>query len=133
MKTALDVEPNIIIKKVAESLKGVISKPAYIDFVKSGAHAERPPEQEDFWYIRCASILRHAYANPVVGVNRLRRHYGGRKNRGLLPEKHRPAGGKIIRDALRALEAAGFLERAEHGRKLSAKGRSFLDKVAKEA
>lgn len=131
MKTALDIEPNKFIEALAERLKGLVEEPEYIKFVKTGAHVERPPEQEDFWYIRCASILRQAYKQPRVGVNRLRTHYGGRKNFGVKPEHHVKAGGKIIRNALQALEKAGLLEKAEKGRKLSSKGRKLLDEVAK--
>lgn len=133
METALDVDANALIGNVAEKLKGMkLEKPKLIDIVKSGAHAERPPEDENFWYIRCASILRQTYARNEVGVNRLRRHYGGRKSRGVKPEKHYPAGGGVIRKALQQLEKAGLLKREKTGRILTAEGRKLLDRAAKE-
>lgn len=133
MVTVYDVESNKLIEKAAEKLKGMkIAKPAFVGMVKSGAHAERPPQQDNFWYIRCASILRQAYVNDTVGISRLRRHYGGRKRRGLRPERHVPAGGSTIRKAMQELEKAGLLIKEKNGRMLSPKGRKFLDMVAKE-
>jgi len=132
MVTAFDVEAGRLIEKAAKELEGKVEKPAFVGIVKSGAHAERPPQQEDFWFLRCASILRQAYINDEVGVARLRRHYGGRKRRGVRPARHYPAGGSTIRKALQQLEKSGYLVREKGGRKLSAKGRAFLDKVAKE-
>ncbi len=132
MVTAFDVEPNQLIQRAAEKLKGKVEKPAFVGVVKSGAHTERPPQDENFWYIRCASILRQAYVNNIVGVSRLRKHYGGRKKRGVKPEHHAPAGGSIIRKAMQELEKAGLLKKAEKGRMLTPEGRKFMDSVAKE-
>ncbi|MEM3075601.1 MAG: 30S ribosomal protein S19e [Candidatus Bilamarchaeaceae archaeon] len=133
MVTVFDVEPNALIEKVAQKLKGMkINKPAFVGIVKSGAHAERPPEQTDFWYIRCASLLRQAYVQNNIGINRLRRHYGGRKNRGVKPQRHYPAGGSIIRKAMQELEKAGLLKKGKTGRTLSAEGRKLLDITARE-
>jgi small subunit ribosomal protein S19e len=134
MVTANDVEPNKLIEKAAQKLKEMkINKPAFVGMVKTGAHASRPPQDEDFWYKRCASILRQAYVNQVVGISRLRRHYGGRKRSGVRPEHHKPAGGSTIRKAMQELEKAGLLSKQKVGRVLSAKGRKFLDAAAKES
>lgn len=133
MVTAYDVEPNRLIEKAAQKLKAMrLKKPDFVGVVKSGAHAERPPQDEDFWYVRCASILRQVYVNDSVGTSKLRRHYGGRKSRGVMPEKHCPAGGSTIRKAMQELERVGLLEKQKTGRVLTAEGRKFLDGVAKE-
>ncbi len=133
MVRVFDAEANALIAKTAEKLKGLdLEKPGFVGIVKTGAHAERPPESEDFWYVRCASLLRQAYVNSSVGVQRMRRHYGGRKNRGVRPEKHVPAGGSTVRKAFQALEKAGLMEKSGKGRKLTAKGKSLLDKSASE-
>ena len=133
MVTAYDVDPNKLIEKVAEKLKGEkITKPAFVGLVKSGAHVTRPPEKEDFWYVRCASILRQIYIQGNTGTGRLRRHYGGPKRRGVKPQKHAPAGGSTIRKAMQELEKAGLLTKEKTGRVLSAKGRKLLDNAAKE-
>jgi len=134
MVTAYDVEPNKLITKAAEKLKGMkIPKPAFVGMVKTGAHASRPPQQEDFWYLRCASVLRQMYVNGTVGTQRLRRHYGGRKRRGVKPERHAPAGGSTIRKAIQELEKAGLLLKGKSGRTLSPRGRKLMDEAAKES
>ena len=133
MVNCLDVDANKLINVLAVELEKMnIEKPKYAGLVKTGSHTERPPTQDNFWYLRCASVMRQAYSRATVGTNRLRRHYGGRKNRGLKPEKHRPSGGSLIRNALQSLEKAGLLEKSTSGgRKLTSKGTSLLDKCAK--
>ncbi len=133
MVTVYDVEPNKLIGSAAKKLKDMkIDKPEFVGLVKTGSHAERPPSDEDFWYVRCASILRQAYINNVIGVQALRRHYGGRQRRGVKPQRHAPAGGSTIRKAMQNLEKAGLLKKEKEGRMLTPQGRAFLDGVAKE-
>jgi small subunit ribosomal protein S19e len=133
MVTANDVEANKLIGKAAEKLKEMdIAKPEFVGLVKTGSHNSRPPTSPDFWFFRCASILRQAYVNSNVGVNRLRRHYGGRKKNGVSPEHHRQSGGSTVRKALQALEKAGLLMKQKAGRTLTPKGRKLLDAAAKE-
>ena len=122
--------------KLAEALKksGDFEKPEWIVFVKTGASKVRPNTDADFWFKRAASILRQLYTREVVGVGRLRTRYGGRKNRGSQPSKFVPAGGKVIRTILQQAEAAGLIEKKNvkgerAGRKLTAKGREFLEKL----
>ncbi len=133
MVTAFDIEPNKLIEKAAQKLKGKVPKPEFVGLVKTGAHAVRPPASEDFWFVRCASIMRQAYVNGKVGIHSLRRHYGGRKRRGVKPERHMDAGGSTIRKAMQGLEKAGLMIKIkEGGRMLSPEGRKFLDMAAKE-
>src|SRR4030042_1105612 len=133
MISCLDVDANMLIAKVAARLEQEgIEKPEFTNYAKTGAHAQRPPTQKNFWYIRCASILRQAYATDSVGTNKLRRHYGGRKARGVKPERHVPAGGSAIRKAFQALEKAGYMIKKQKGRTLTGKGKKLLDQAAKE-
>lgn len=133
MVTVFDVEPNQLISNAAGRLKEMkIAKPEFVGIVKTGPHVQRPPSDGDFWYVRCASILRQAYVHEVIGVQKLRKHYGGKKSRGVKPEKHASAGGSTIRKAMQELEKAGLLVKEKTGRKLTPKGRAFLDGVAKE-
>ncbi len=133
MVTVFDVEPGKLVEKAADELEKMgIEKPEFIKYVKSGAHSERRPEQANFWYIRMASLLRQAYTTPSVGVNRLRTHYGGRKNRGRKPSKHYDAGGAIIRRGLQSLEKQGLIKKAKTGRVITGKGKKFLDDIAKQ-
>jgi small subunit ribosomal protein S19e len=135
MKSVYDVPADRLIKKVAEKLKDIpeVKIPDWMEFAKSGAHRERPPEQEDFWYTRSASILRKLYLDSPTGVNRLRREYGGRKHRGVKPERFRKGSGSVAREALHQLEQAGFVGHTKKGRHITGKGKSFLDSAALEA
>src|SRR5206468_11945767 len=106
--------------------------PKWRGVVKSGTNRSRPPQQEDFWFVRSASILRRLYVEGIIGVERLSTFYGGRKKYGDAPPHFKKASRSIIRKILQQLEKAGLVERTKGGRKLSGKGRSFLDKAAKE-
>ncbi len=137
MATVFDVDPNQLIEKAAEELKKIpeIQPPEWAKFVKTGAHKERPPMQKDWWYIRTAAILRKLYIyNKPIGVSKLRKKYGGRKNRGHKPERFYPGSGNIIRKVLQQLEKAGFAQQVakgtHKGRIITPKGKSFLDKLA---
>ncbi len=135
MVTVYDVPANALINKAADKLKDVheITPPKWLSYSKTGTHVERAPHRKDFWYVRCASLLRNMYVHGETGVARLRTHYGGRKNRGAKPERHADAGGAIIRRALQQLEKAGYIEKGKTGRNISGKGRALLDSAAKEA
>jgi small subunit ribosomal protein S19e len=123
-------------KMLAETLKksGDFEKAEWVDFIKTGPNKQRPSADEDFWYKRAASILRQIYLNKIVGVERLRTRYGGRKDRGVRPPRFVKSGGKIIRKILQQAEAAGLVEKIKGkraGRQLTAKGKSLLESLAK--
>ena len=132
MANVFDVKGSAVVKVAAEKLKDKIKKPAYIDYVKSGANKERTPNSPDFWYIRSASILRQVYLNGPIGVERLRTRYGSRKEH-TMHRKHRmKAGGSIIRDSFQSLEKINFVKNTKAGRVITPQGKSFLDKISKE-
>ena len=134
MTTVFDVPADLLIEKVAEELKEneKIESPAWSNFVRTGVHKERKPENPDWWFIRTASIIRRVYIDGPVGVSSLRNFYGGKKDRGVRPEKFRKGSGSIIRTSLQQLEAAGYVEKVEGGRVVTPQGRSFLDKTSGE-
>ncbi|MBU7032645.1 MAG: 30S ribosomal protein S19e [Theionarchaea archaeon] len=134
MTTVYDVDAHHLLIRLTEDLKEVkeLTPPDWSKYVKTGVCKERPPVQEDWWYMRAASLLRRLYLNGPVGVERLRRYYGGKKNRGHKPEKFRRAGGSIIRTLLTQLQSAGYVETGSKGRKLTPKGESHLDRLAYE-
>lgn len=133
MTTVYDVPGTDLIMKLKEELKEVeaIKPPEWASYVKTGVSRERQPQEEDWWYTRAASILRRIYTDGPVGVERLRVYYGGKKNRGHKPEKFRKASGAVIRNILKQLEGAGFVE-GDNGRRISPKGRALLDKLSHE-
>ncbi len=134
MATVYDVPPDMLIQRVAERLKEMeeIKPPEWAVFVKTGVHKERSPEQDDWWYVRAAAILRKVYINQPVGIERLRTAYGGRKNRGVKPEKFRKGSGSIIRKVLQQLESAGLVKKTDKGRVVTPQGKALLDRVAAE-
>ncbi len=133
MVTVYDVEGRKLVEEAAKKLQEMgIPKPHYLEYVKSGSHADRRPTQENFWYLRCASLLRKAYISPGIGVNRLRVHYGGGKSRGAAPTKARKSSGSIIRRGFIALEKAGLIEKTKTGRKISSAGQKLMDGVARQ-
>lgn len=131
--SALDVPANALIEAVAVELKKnpELKQPSFIGVVKTGAHAERISTEPDFWFKRCASILRSAYkAERPLGVRRLRNKYGAARQHTVARSHHTRAGGKIIRLAMQQLEKAGFLKKEKVGRVITPAGRSLLDKAA---
>lgn len=135
MVSVFDVPGTPLVQKLKEELKKVeqIKPPEWAKFVKTGISREKPPEQDDFWYIRAASILRQIYIKgSPVGVQRLRTKYGGLKDKGRKPPHFAKAGGSIIRKILQQLEAAGFVKKStesKKGRIITPKGKSFVDKT----
>src|SRR5210317_818653 len=102
MATIYDVEASEVIEAVAEDLKKSenIKAPSWATFCKTGAHRERPPLREDWWFVRASSILRKIRLLGPIGVSKLRVKYGGRKNRGVRPEIFKKGSGSIIRKVL---------------------------------
>ncbi len=131
-----DVNPTQLIYKVAEELKKeeAIKAPEWAPFVKTGVSRERQPSQKNWWHIRAAAILRKLVILGPVGTNKLRRQYGGRKNRGMKPDKFYIGGGNIIRKIMQQLEQAGLAKKAEKdvhkGRIITPKGHKLLSQAA---
>src|SRR3989344_9695850 len=102
MATMYDVDAQELILKAADELKKVpeIKAPAWAAFVKTGMHKERPPVNDDWWFVRTASLLRAVYRLGPVGVSKLRTKYGGKKNRGVKKEHFYKGSGNILRKSL---------------------------------
>lgn len=136
MPTPFDVPASMLIERLARYLKenfDVIEPPEWAAWVKTGVHAERAPQNPDWWYIRCASLLRKIYVQGPVGVERLRAEYGGRKDRGSRPKHAAKGSGAIIRKALQQLEKAGLVQTIKgKGRVITPEGRRLLDTIATE-
>ncbi|MBU1245376.1 MAG: 30S ribosomal protein S19e [Nanoarchaeota archaeon] len=134
--TVNNTKTDVLIKKVAEELKKIpeIKAPEWALFVKTGHHKERPPVEKDWWFARSASILRKVYLLGPIGTNKLKVKYGGKKNRGHKPGKTYQGSGNIIRKILQQLEAAELIAQKDvnghKGRKLTAKGKKFLNSLS---
>lgn len=129
--TAYDVDQNSLVNALAEELRrnDKVQRPDWAAFVKTGSHAERMPDDPDWWYQRAGSLLRRIYMRPT-GVLRLRTVYGGRKNRGFKPEIRRDASGKIIRVIFQQLGDAGLVKKGKKGREITPAGMKLVDSAA---
>jgi small subunit ribosomal protein S19e len=134
MPTPLDVSSDALIGNLSKFLKenvGEVAPPPWASTAKTGSHRERPPANPDWWYSRCASLLRKLYLHGPVGIARLRVEYGGRLRHGTHIEHSRSSGGSAIREPLQQLQKAGFIAvEAKKGRKLTPEGISLLNRVA---
>ena len=136
MPTPYDVPASILIERLARHLKeevDAIVPPVWASFVKTGSHVQRPPQNPDWWFTRCASLLRKIYVKGPIGIERLRSEYGGRIGQGVRPGHARKGGGAIIRKALQQLQAAGLVETLKNrGRVATSEGRQLLDRLSTE-
>ena len=130
------VQPEKLIETLSNKLKEFpeISPPIGSEFWKTAFFKElAPSDSENFWYIRCASILRKVKKFGPIGVNRLRKYYGGKNRKGRGLPHSAKASGKIIRVALQQLGKASLLEmKGKQGRVLSSEGISLIERTAYE-
>ena len=69
MAKIYDVPADQLVLKLAETLKSEdIPAPEWAPFVKTGVHANKPPQKSDWWYTRCASLLRKIYVHGPMGI-----------------------------------------------------------------
>ncbi len=134
MAKVFDVPADIFITKLTEILKNEdISIPDWASFVKTGAHAEKPPQNSEWWHTRCASILRKVYFHGPISISKLRTMYGGSKPVGYGAAHHKDASGAIVRNIIHSLEKLGYIEKVEKkGRILTKHGIKKLDILATE-
>lgn len=137
MTTVLEVPADVFIRKLADYLKENVKElqpPDWAGYAKTGVDREHAPTQEDWWYVRAASVLRKLYkSGEPVGVGALRVVYGGRKRRGSAPPHFAEASGSVHRKILQQLERAGLVAKVPgKGRVLTPKAVSLMDKLAHE-
>ena len=134
MAKAYDVPAQELIERLTDQIKREkrIQPPKWAVFVKTGAHTERIPHNKDWWYTRCASLVRKVYIHGPIGISDLRSDYGGRKQIGYNLAHHRDAGGAIIRKALQQLQEAGYIVNKRKGRSISEEGMKKVDRIATE-
>jgi small subunit ribosomal protein S19e len=135
MVTFHDVPTDALLDALTAQLAERLTAPEWITYAKTGSAPELPPEQDDFWARRGASLLRQIAINEPVGVERLSTLYGDGKsgsNRYGVAPRHRTDGSKnIVRTLCQQLEEAGLVEvAAGDGRVITDEGRSLLDETA---
>jgi len=130
--TVYDVPAEDLIQVIAVELKkyNKITPPEWASYVKTGSFKQHAPQNPDWWFVRCASVLRKVYVSGPIGTSHLRKAYGGLRRGRNSPEKSTKASGAVIRKALQQLESEGLITSSRNGRTISAKGRSLLDKFS---
>jgi len=132
MVSVYDIDPDVFIKELAERLKNEVSPPEWAKWVKTGIHREKGPVNDDWWYIRLASVFRKIYILGPIGISRLAGEYGGKVDRGTKPYHAAKGSRSIVRKCFQQLESLGYVTKDKKGRVLTQKGRSYLDKLALE-
>jgi len=132
LTTVYDVPPHDLIAAIAQELKaaGKVQPPEWAEFAKTGVNKEMPPLNPDWWYIRCASVLRRIYIDGPVGVSRLRSFYGGKQRKPVRTGGFVKGSGSVVREALQQLEKAGYVKKIKKGRQMTPAGQAFLDNMA---
>jgi small subunit ribosomal protein S19e len=135
MATVYDAPVDELLDELADRLESDLEEPDWLRFTTTGVSQEMPPEQEDFWFRRGASVLRKVAVDGPVGVERLSTAYGGTKGGSnryrVAPPRRSDGSGSIVRELLQQLQDAGYVEGTNgEGRRITADGRSLLDETA---
>ncbi len=132
-----DVKQEKLVEALGEELKDEIEMPEWAQFVKTGVNRERPPVEDDWWFVRAGSILRQVELKGPIGVSKLRYKYGGKeKDTGVEPGEFKKSSGKVVRTILQQLEDAGLVEKGQKGvhkgRVTTSDGQSFIFDTAEK-
>ena len=135
MTTVYDVPAKEFIDEVAKKLSSedAIKMPEENRYSKTSVARENIPDNSDWWFVRCASILRKIYIKNGIGIEHLKAEYGGKRDRGSKPYKALSGSGTIVRRAVQQLEQAGYVAKIKgKGRIITPKGQKFLDNIAND-
>lgn len=132
--TVKDVPAARFIEKLADHFKRTqeIVPPEWSDIVKTAPHKQMCPADEDWFYVRAASIARKVYIRGDVGVGAFQKMYGSRSSKGPGRKHYRKASRGINRKVLLQLEGLGLVKKAKAGRRITRKGQNVLDTIAAE-
>lgn len=112
---------------------GKLKVPEQMDIIKTAKFKELAPTDPDWFYTRCASILRHLYHRRSAGVGAITKIYGGRKRNGVHPSHFCRSADGAARKALQALEAVKLIEKhPDGGRILTPQGQRHLDHISNQ-
>ncbi|MEQ2189017.1 40S ribosomal protein S19, partial [Goodea atripinnis] len=131
--TVKDVNQQEFVRALAAFLKksGKLKVPDWVDLVKLGKHKELAPSDENWFYIRAASTVRHLYLRGGAGVGSMTKIYGGRKRNGVCPAHYSVGSKNVARKVLQALELLKMIEKIPNGgRRLTPQGTRDLDRIA---
>ena len=105
--TVKDVDPQQFVTAFAAHLKkSKLKVPEYVTIVKTSKAHELGPLDQDWFYTRAASVARHVYLRPNVGVGAIRKIYGGTKRNGTRPNHFCLSSSNVARKVLQSLEGS---------------------------
>uniref|UniRef100_A0A3Q2VVV0 Small ribosomal subunit protein eS19 n=1 Tax=Haplochromis burtoni TaxID=8153 RepID=A0A3Q2VVV0_HAPBU len=121
--TVKDVNQQEFVRALAAFLKksGKLKVPDWVDLVKLGKHKELAPSDENWFYIRAASTVRHLYLRGGAGVGSMTKIYGSRKRNGVCPAHYSVGSKNVARKVLQALELLKMIEKDPNGNPLVSK------------
>ncbi len=128
-----DIPPEILLKRLSTELAKSIKEPDWVEDVKTGEHRERGPNNDDWYYVRLASVLRKIALIGPIGIERLASEYGGKVDRGSKRYHASKGSRKLLRQILIDLESKGYVKKDKKGRSLTAEGMKILNAVSLEA
>ena len=131
--TIRDVRASRWVRAMAAHFKqeGKLFVPNCTELVKTSHGRERAPQNADWYYIRCASVLRSIYLRPGTGYGGLSKRYGIKKNRGSQPEITSRASRGLLHWCCKSLEGLKLIAKGkESGRVVTKDGRKKADTIA---
>ena len=131
--TVRDVSANKWVRAMAGHLKqsGKLFVPNCTELMKQCNANQRAPQNPDWYFYRCAAVLRRVYCRPGTGYGGMGKAFGMLKNNGSRPEKTVKALRGLLHWACRSLEGLKLIQKGkEQGRILTREGRRACDTIA---
>ena len=97
--TVLDVDYNVFINALANKLKadGKLAQPDWTQFVKTGVTRQYSPNEQNWYYLKAAAILRRVYIQGPLGIKDFRKIFASEKQSCVGKSHHVLASGKLCR------------------------------------
>lgn len=116
---------NVALKSYLKSSNKIVLPQDY-DIIKTGESRELAPSDDDWYYMRAASIVRQIAKKGGVTSEFLAEKYGSRKNRGCRPSKYVPAHREIGDSVLENLKNMGWINPANSKDMLTEQGKTVV-------
>ena len=131
--TVKDVPANKWVRAMASHLKqsGKLFVPNCTEYIKQSSANDRGPQNPDWYYYRCAAVLRRIYQRPGVGYGGLSKPFGMKKNNGSRPEHFVRASKGPLHWVCKSLEGMKLIQKGKvSGRVITREGRRKADAIA---